>query len=554
MADTGPKWRPLPEFSGLPALMISPRFASSSYTIHVTDLANVWVESLDRKGILLRSLQENTSIDLSDGDPDQWIVFLSKLDAALDSTSPDHHSTSLSLSALQPDKTTESGLVLHVTCVLPRPLKPLRWPIYLAKCPPVSLASELVLPLIQAHYTRTLEMEDLVARLKEKDAVISKLVDKLSAMNTGLEHVFNSLSGKRRPSKEVAEEKVKGLAVFHESDWKSGVNTDRDLPRDVSSLISKVFENSGLRSAADQRIDASSQLNDWWTRLGPNLNTAIKPRQETPRKPKQASPQNTGTVGGGDDDDFQVLTSPPHLRSHGRKKGHSRAADDTAEEDDSPVEIPDSFPSSLQEKSRFKIGALGGIKEANKDNSPSQSSRTVPVDDDETASESDKEPVRPNPRLGTIGKFKGSPSPSALTTSEPPRPVDDDDETASGSDVEDAPLKAQSPSQPTVRQRKVGLGRIGGKSRVTPEPHKELNARTVTVGSPKATSPLNPPGRKIGDIGGTSGADIKRQRLESPVKAVEPETEEQKAERRRAEIAKALERKTAAPTKKKRKF
>ncbi|KXJ96132.1 hypothetical protein Micbo1qcDRAFT_158335, partial [Microdochium bolleyi] len=117
MADQGspppPQWRPLPTFPGLPQLFVAAVFgrstaastssslpaAAASYTIHVTDLATVWTESLDKKGILKRSLVEETSIDLIDADAEQWSVFLAKLGAAFDPGSPDHAGTSLTLAA-----------------------------------------------------------------------------------------------------------------------------------------------------------------------------------------------------------------------------------------------------------------------------------------------------------------------------------------------------------------------------------------------------------------------------------------------------------------------
>ncbi|KAI1644476.1 XLF-domain-containing protein [Daldinia loculata] len=561
-----PKWHPLPTFPNLPALMISLQSASSSYTLHVTDLANVWAESLDRKGIILRSLQENTSIDLSDGDPNQWTVFFSKLDAAFDPTSPDHHTTSLSISASTAGTTSGGGLALHVTCVLPEPLKPLKWPVYLTKCPPIGLASELVLPLIQAHHVRTLEVQDLITRLKEKDAVITKLVDKLEANKVGLEYVFNSLSTKRKPSRAVAEEKVKGLAAFNESEWKSSVTANQELPRDLSSLIREVFAETGLRSSVNAEISPSSQLNDWWTKLGSSPTTAIKLRKETVRQSRETPPLDTKTSREGDDDDFQVQATPPHLQSIRRKYDYSRAAGDTTDDDDSPVEIPDSHPTVAQDKPRSRIGAVGG-KKPGKDNPASQSSRTVPIDDDETPSESDTEPVPPEPqrrqntRLGTIGKSREPSSPLAKSSSPvpPPPPPKDGDETASGSDYEDdaGPSKARSPSTVPTERKRVGLGQIGGKpkTRVTPEPSEEPNVTSPGTRSPQATtSPARPASRKIGTIGTRFDADSKRHRPSSPVTAPEPETEEQRTERRRAELAKELERKATAPTKKKRRF
>ncbi|KAI1414969.1 XLF-domain-containing protein [Hypoxylon sp. FL1857] len=562
---SGPKWHPLPAFPDLPALMISPRFASSSYTIHVTDLANVWVENLDRRGILLRSLQVNTSIDLSDGDLNQWAVFLQKLSAAFDPTLPDHDSTSLSISASSADKSSDGCLVLHVTCVLPSPLKPLKWPIYLTKCPPVGLASELVLPLIQAHHARTMEIEDLMARLREKDAVITKLVDKLEANQTGLEHVFNSLSGKRKPSRALAEEKVKGLAVFNEDDWKSSIAANQQPPKDVSSLIHEVFVQTGLHCSVDAEVTPSSQLNDWWTKLDSHPKVAIRPQKETPKKAQNTPSPGAKTSEEKDDDDFQVQATPPDLQSRRRKQAYPKAADDSTDDDDSSVEVPDSHPAPSQEKPRSRIGDVGNKKKAIWDTSASQSSRTVPADDDdETPSESDTEPVqsqrqaRSNTRIGTLGKSKESSPPLAMSSSPVPPPSKADDETASGSESEEnghGPSKARSPAP--VQRRKAGLGRIGGKSkpRITPEPLQEPNVVTPEAASPEtAASPVKATGRKLGTIGKKPGPDGKRHRSDSPATIVEPETEEQKTERRRAELAKELERKAAAPTKKKRRF
>ncbi|OTA87339.1 hypothetical protein M434DRAFT_81385 [Hypoxylon sp. CO27-5] len=508
---SGPKWHLLPAFPDLPALMISPRFAASSYTIHVTDLANVWVENLDRRGILLRSLQENTSIDLSDGDLNQWAVFLSKLNSAFDPTLPDHPGTSLSISASSAGGSSEGELVLHVTCVLPKPLKPLKWPIYLTKCPPVGLASELVLPLIQAHHMRTMEIEDLISRLKEKDVVITKLVDKLEANQTGLEHVFNSLSGKRKPSRALAEEKVKGLAAFNEDDWKTNIAANLQLPKDISSLIREVFAETRLYSTMDAEIAPSSQLNDWWTKLGSHPHVAIKSQNETPEKAPNTPSPRAKTSEERDDDDFQVQATPPDLQSRRRKQAYSKASDDSTEDSDSPVEIPDSHPIPPREKPRSQIGAVGSRKKASSPAPP------PPKEDDETASSSDSED---NNRRAS----------KALSSSPPPT---------------------------SIQPRKTGLGRIGGKpkSRITPEPSQMPKVETPEAANTEtATSPAKATGRKLGTIGKKPSADGKRQRSDSPATIVDPETEEQRTERRRAELAKELERKAAAPTKKKRKF
>ncbi|KAI0377491.1 XLF-domain-containing protein [Hypomontagnella monticulosa] len=558
-----PKWYPLPAFPDLPALMISPCFGSSSYTLHLTDFANVWVESLDRKGIQYRSLKEDISIDLCDGDANQWKVFLSKLHAAFDSSSLDHDSTSLSISA---GGTGEDGLILHVTCVLPEPLKPLKWPIKFTKCPPTGIASELVIPLIRAHHVRALEIQHLIARLKEKDAVITKLVDKLETNKIGLEHVFTSLSGKRKPSRAAAEDKVNGLAMFDESDWRSSLGATREPPQDLTSLIHAVFVETGLHCNVDTEITPSDQLNDWWTKLGSSSSIPIRPRTETPKEPYNSPPSDTRTNGQRDDDDFQVQATPPNLKTRRRKHDHSEPIVDTSDDDDNRAEGSSSYFTGSKEKPRSRLGAVGRKRGAGNENSPSQSSRTVPADDDETPSESDTEPVQPQPqpqrisRLGNIGKPR-KPSPPATAISAPPLSADGNDETASGSDDENdggrPEIDSPSPPPPPSERKKTGLGRIGGKpkSRATPEPSDAPGISSTSMESPKApSSPAKPTGRKIGTIGKAPATDGKRLRSESPAKDAEPETEEQRTERRRAELAKQLERQATAPTKKKRKF
>ncbi|KAI2626093.1 XLF-domain-containing protein [Hypomontagnella submonticulosa] len=561
----GSKWYPLPEFPNTPALMISPCFGSTSYTLHLTDFANVWVESLDRKRIVHRSIEEDISIDLCDGDPNQWAVFLSKLHAAFDPSSLDYHSTSLGISADSSGRTADGGLVLYATCVLPKPLKPLKWPMHFTKCPPVGVASELVLPLIQAHHERTLEIHDLVERLKDKDAVITKLVDKLEANKIGLEHVFTSLSGKRRPTRAVAEDKINGLAMFDESDWRSSLRTTQELPQDLPSLIHEAFVETGLHCSVDAKITPSDELNDWWAKLGSRPSVPVRPRTETPQELHNSPPpSDTKATGQRDDEDFQAQIGIPNLQSRGGKHDYIV---DTTDDGDNTVEVSSIHPAPSREKARSRIGAVGGRRRVNDENSPSQSSRTVHADDDETPSESDAEPVQPRtqtqgiPRLGNIGKSK-EPSPPAQASSPPHVSSHGDDETASDTDHEDSDRspKTNFPSPPSVptRREKGGLGRIGGKpkSRATPEPFDHSGTSVPGSESPKApASPAKLTGRKIGTIGKAPTTDGKRQRSKSPANAAEPETEEQRSERRRAELAKELEHQASAPTKKKkRKF
>ncbi|KAH9894516.1 XLF-domain-containing protein [Xylariomycetidae sp. FL2044] len=562
MASGVPRWRPLPPFKDLPNLLISPNFTESSYTFHVTDLSSIWVETLDKEGIIRRTRDEATSIDLIDADPEDWAVFLGKINAAFDPTSPEYHLTSLSISAPR-DGTVDDGLVLHVTCVLPRPFKPLKWPIFLTKCPPSSLASELVVPLIEAHHARAREADDLIARLKEKDAVITKLVDKLDALNTGLEHVFNSLSGKRKASRAAAEDKVKGLTPFNEKAWQSQRNTNRDMPQDLASLLllRSVFGYAELQRDTDTKLGVVSERDDWWKKLGSAPRRAVTPSEEQTQKNREPTPPRRAELSlQGSDDDFQVQPTPPHLQS--RKVGERSATTDaSSDHDDSETE---DLVRTSRGKFKSHIGGIGRAKKVNTRTSASQSSHTVPANGDETASDSDDQPVRPQPtkrantRLGTIGKRK-QPSPPPQKSSSPTPLPSKDDETATGSDSDEG-LDSKAPSPPpksvATKPRKPGLGRIGGNSKPTQRPSERLRATTPEIEHDRRSlSPVRTPGRKLGTIGKKPGMGSKRERPRIPVEVEEEqETEEQKAERKRAELAKELERKAAAPAKKRRRF
>src|SRR3569833_120680 len=94
-------WHRLPgTHPEVPDLLVSAAFSESAYTVHVTDMSNIWSESLDRRAICLRALHEETKIDPTNGD-DQMGVFLGKVLSALDPSSDELVVAWLSLSSSQ---------------------------------------------------------------------------------------------------------------------------------------------------------------------------------------------------------------------------------------------------------------------------------------------------------------------------------------------------------------------------------------------------------------------------------------------------------------------
>lgn len=562
---SGPRsWKPLPlAVPGIPNLLVSTDFTPQSYTIRITDLANVWTECLEKKPIIMRGLKEDTSIDPTDG-PDQIRKLLELLRAAFDPSSPEHGDTSMVLSSGGSGE-GDNVLSIHVTVILPGGLRPLKWPMYLTWSPPSAIATELVLPLVQAHHARTQEITEMVATLRDKDGVIAKLVDKLEATGTGLEHIFTSLSGRRKLTRTIAEERVKGLAPFREADFrKRSVAAHVEAgPGDIQELLDNVFGGTGLACAADLEIEDSPALNNWWTKLGKGKHIALvergketAKRTETPPPPvrtESKSNNNDRVDGSGDsdDDDFQVQITPPSLAT-GKRDTSTRPRtvnaapaapaatndDDDETSDGEDVEIPDSMPVPSQ---RTRTGA---------DARPSGA------------------------RLGVIGKRANPPPPPRSASPPPSSPAvhvnkGDDDGSVTASDVDDADNDASSPEKPppprAAQPRRPALGRIGGKA--------TARARTPPVSIPDETSAApatttTPKRSRLGAIGRKTGvgeeAETKRGRGTTPTLAKEEEieveerrreTSQERADRKREELQRELQKRAGAgPAKKKRKF
>jgi hypothetical protein len=452
-------WQPLPQASSsdIPMLLVSVDIGTAAYTVRITDLANIWTESLDRKAIFMRGWSENTSIDPSDT-PENMAKFLGSLRSALDPTQPGHEQTALTLSPGSSTEAGEDGLSLLVTCPLPG-FQPLKWPIHLKKSPPSAIATDLVLPLLEAQFARKQEVEALLQELSHKDTVITKLADKLEATGTGLEHVFTALSGKKKVARSAAEEKVKGLAPFRKHNWKASLKPDDNSPTNVGDLARSVFEGEGLNKRCLIQVDASPTLDKWWHDFKGTSQLVRRSKQQVASPTKRSPSPSTKSTNVEDDDDFQVQPTPPHLQSRNKSSPIAIADDVSTEDEEEPaVNIP-------PEPSAKNVPSSQDTKK----NRLAATTIPVPVDEDETASEA---------------------SDDEMTTSHGPS----------------SSLPAPALSKPTTKAG--GLGRIGGaaaKVRATetveaPEVKEEIENQAIA--KPHAPKKLGVIGKKS-DAGGS---------------------------------------------------
>lgn len=552
----------------LPPLLISTTFEADSYTIHLTDLTHIWVESLDHAGILERAEDENTSIDPTDSS--QLQILLSKLGAAL-SSGP---KTTLNLQIEKNSGRVRPTITLDLTIELPGGLAPLEWPIHLSAAPQSALTSQLTIPLLHEQHARIQETESLKDVLKDKDHVIQKLMDKIEALGVDLGQLFPQATVKsgRKVDRTRAEEKVRGLKPF-------------DTEGDTAQLSRHILIDE---TRLDLKIESAAGQDNWWETVQDSSIAIYKAgttRKQTPAKPALKPKESTE-----DNDGFQVQSTPPHLASKAPKTSKSIALDDSTDDEDLPSQpsrVPDSFPFSQlpaqdsHRKAAKKLSTIGGKKETPKKSSPSS------VADDTT----DDERPHPKPakRLGNIGGKKKVERPKS-----PSPPPSAEEETT---DDKDAP--APSPPASTSRPKKGMLGRIGGKKAPPPpsrspsssppptQAPKRKKGKLGQIGGKKKEPTPTPPAsnhssqevpasetptkKKLGLIGGrnktahedssvvtaneeeTRGrtAKVEKEKVQTPLPR---ETSEERAEKKRRELKRELEEKEKAPVKKKRKF
>ncbi|OAA62165.1 XLF family protein [Cordyceps fumosorosea ARSEF 2679] len=526
-------------------------------------MAHVWTESMERKAICIRAWGENTSIDPSDT-PENMGKFLQTLQLALNGMESGKDEATVTLSPGPLNDAGEDGLQLVATCPLPG-FEPLKWPFYLKKSSSVTLTNDFAIPLVENLYSKSRQVDMLIQALKHKDHVIAKLSDKLEATGTGLEHVFTALSGRKKVTREAADGKIRGLAPFNERKMHDDLQNDADQPCDVIDLVSRVF--GGRAALSDMSMNfASGSQEGWWRGFS---STSSLPHRAAPATEAQAvAPADTAvpssppdandmTMREEDDDDgddeFQVQSTPPRLKP---KKGEARSNDATLSNQESPSRAVKEWHKSSQEPKRIgRIGASGGKKQVPLPSPPPKAASPPPSrpvtkaaaeggDDDETASET----------------------------------ASDVDETASLPDESTAPFPP--PPAKASPAKKSGLGRIGGKAKTSLHDNAKTAAHADDTppaaaaaaegekAKGEAGSVVTGPQKRLGvigkRIGGTKGGDDDVQRGRTAARGAsaaeagtqrKQETSQERADRKREELKRELEKKAAAgPAKKKRRF
>ena len=249
-----------------PQLLIKPEFGSKHYTVFLTDLNNIWSETLDLAAIVDRASKQESPIEVSKQDTTQLAILLDHVRKCL--TSNDETSCLIT-------RDDADGIVLHATTSLPGPLDSLEWKFYLGKRSSTTLTNELILPLLVSSHIQHERINSLISSVTEKDKAITRLLDQFESSNLDLATAFPSIGGskpgRRLIKREQASRHVPALQPFDEDAWKTETSQLKDNQISTLGLFQEAL--SECNPKVPLRMKAKDEDESWWTSVGTTLSS-----------------------------------------------------------------------------------------------------------------------------------------------------------------------------------------------------------------------------------------------------------------------------------------
>ncbi|KAF2840929.1 XLF-domain-containing protein [Patellaria atrata CBS 101060] len=548
-------WTPLDLYGGpnrVPQLFISYSFTTTTYSIFVTDLTSIWGEHLQKQQINARAVEQDTSIDPTEDCGRQMRLFLNTIKQALDNGKGTERYISRA-------KDSEGFFLITTTPV--QGSSALKWRFRLMPLPQHILSQHLILPLLETAWDRKNNVDNLIQNLKDKDHVITKLLDTLDQAGLDISEAFPSAiqrkSSKKVNAREAAGQHVRGLAVFDEASWRSTSDAVSGAEYSLGAVVQQIAIKP--QGSEDTIFSHGCESHVGWPDRLENFSpTATRSSPATPaRAESSSSPISTnGTKEDfstqDEDDEVERQPTPPFKK---RRRGAANP------ESESKV---DSGPPSAQEKADETTHDdldEPSIPTLRRPRTPSVE-RTSPASST-SQTLSALEPSQPRRKLGKIGgsKIVGK------------RSIRNDDL----NETDDDDLNKSPPSKSILVSskpaRKVKFGTIGGRKAATShEPQSSVESVTaspsrraigkiggarlkgpLSTASPSPEPSINSPSRNthvpaLSNLRASEAATS--QRDPTPPE----ENTQERVNRRRRELEQELERKRAAPPKKKRRF
>lgn len=183
----------------------------------VTDLAHIWLAAkTSREDLKEEAARSRCSIDPSE-DEEQYDVLAGKLEDAISGRG----GASVRINIMDHGgDDVHGGFEIETSISLPPPFGMLEWRFTMVKQEAEILTKHLVLPAFVTVESSREREEDLRRKLKEKDHVIAKLMDKFETSGIDLSTVFPGFVGSRKAlSVRQAARLVPGIKAFKEDEW-----------------------------------------------------------------------------------------------------------------------------------------------------------------------------------------------------------------------------------------------------------------------------------------------------------------------------------------------
>ncbi|RVX69649.1 hypothetical protein B0A52_06713 [Exophiala mesophila] len=330
--------------------------SSDSFLLLLTDLISIWQCSLDKFGIIAEANRQNASIDPSDSDT-QFKVLLSKLSQGLQGGQN---------ALARDDKRTSNDLHLITKCNLPRPLKPLNWTFRVSQQDTSELAERLLRPSLHEVSVLEAKITTLLEIIREKDHIISRLLDRIGTSGVDLGLIFPSISGLAsrkggQLSASDAQKHVPGMATFDEKSWIMQFATEDGY---------EGFDSTGLKnlvSGCEKCFAHTREQHEGWLRTLPSPSQLDKMEGETNASTSSAAPKGQAESSvkrspqpSGDttdsNGDFERQPTPPRSKKAGSRRKTTSPPVSPAEQDEGSTDETD------PEQTRPNQRRIGGLR------------------------------------------------------------------------------------------------------------------------------------------------------------------------------------------------
>lgn len=242
----------------LPKLFVKLQIQASGYNLVLTDLSHIWQESLSEAQILARADDDGCSINPRE-DQEQLPILLENIREALKGA----RGTSVTVGS---DKQVHN-LSLSAYVPLPTPLPALTWQMRLIHQSAALLSSEVICPLLFTAQRQQGSIEHLLDHLREKDRLITRLLDKLETSGTDLTTVFPGISNiklsRKTSQRSQLTQHVKGLEPLDTESWHNALTTQSS-----HASIYDILSDLPIVKEAQVRDVLGEEVDEWWLHLG----------------------------------------------------------------------------------------------------------------------------------------------------------------------------------------------------------------------------------------------------------------------------------------------